>query len=87
MNNDRIRTIALMKGFKLKEQPDGSLDLNPYVYDFAHALLERQETKPQKGLAMQILDVLFLLSLVSLAGMTFGIGIMLGIGDITLIVN
>lgn len=36
---EKIKQIALANGFKLKEQPDGSIDLNPYVYDFAEALL------------------------------------------------
>lgn len=36
---DFIRELALQKGFKLKPQPDGTMDLNPYVYDFAQALL------------------------------------------------
>lgn len=35
-----IREVALSKGFKLKPQPDGSEDLNPYVYEFAEALTE-----------------------------------------------
>lgn len=39
ISNDQIEAIALANGFKLKEQPDGSLALNPYVYDFARALL------------------------------------------------
>lgn len=39
MNNEHIKHLALINGFKLKEQPDGSMDLNPYVYDFANALL------------------------------------------------
>lgn len=39
MTNDMIRQIALANGFKLKVQDDGTTDLNPYVYDFAHALL------------------------------------------------
>lgn len=39
MTNDQIKEIALANGFKLKEQPDGAMDLNPYVYDFARALV------------------------------------------------
>lgn len=39
MNNEQIKHLALQNGFKLKEQPDGTMDLNPYVYDFAVALL------------------------------------------------
>lgn len=38
MNKERIKELALANGFKLKEQPDGALDLNPYVYKFAAAL-------------------------------------------------
>ena len=34
-----IKDIALECGFKLKEQPDGSMDLNPYVYKFAEELV------------------------------------------------
>ena len=45
MTNDQIKELALANGFKLKEQPDGEMDLNPYVYDFARALiLSRGET-------------------------------------------
>lgn len=39
MTNDQIKEIALANGFKLKEQPSGEMDLNPYVYDFARALV------------------------------------------------
>ena len=39
MTKEQIREVALDNGFKLKEQPDGSLDLNPYVYEFAVALI------------------------------------------------
>lgn len=38
MNKQDIKQLALNNGFKLKEQPNGELDLNPYVYDFANAL-------------------------------------------------
>ena len=41
---EKIKQIALANGFKLKEQPDGSMDLNPYVYDFAEALLRELNT-------------------------------------------
>lgn len=34
----QIKELALANGFKLKEQPDGTMDLNPYVYDFVKAL-------------------------------------------------
>ncbi len=43
MTNEEIKKIALENGFKLKEQDDGSLDLNSYVYKFAHALLSNDK--------------------------------------------
>ena len=39
MIKEKIKKLALANGFKLKVQDDGSLDLNPYVYDFAKVLL------------------------------------------------
>ena len=39
MNKATIKRIALANGFKLKKQPGGEMDLNPYVYDFARALI------------------------------------------------
>jgi hypothetical protein len=39
MNKSEIRDLALANGFKLKEQADGNMDLNPYVYRFASALM------------------------------------------------
>ncbi|WP_372845478.1 hypothetical protein [Psychrobacter sp.] len=53
MNNERIKEIALANGFKLKEQPNGEMDLNPYVYDFARALLAERDKgiTPIKSLA------------------------------------
>lgn len=38
MEKSRIKAIALSSGFKLKEQPNGEMDLNPYVYKFAKLL-------------------------------------------------
>ena len=38
MEKSRIKAIALSSGFKLKEQPNGNMDLNPYVYEFAKLL-------------------------------------------------
>lgn len=43
MTNDQIKEIALANGFKLKEQPSGEMELNPYVYDFARALIDENE--------------------------------------------
>ena len=39
MNKQYIKDVALECGFKLKEQPDGNMDLNPYVYTFAEELI------------------------------------------------
>lgn len=42
MTPERIKALALANGFKLKLQPDGREDLNPYVYEFAADLVEAQ---------------------------------------------
>ena len=42
MTNDEIRALALSHGFTLRPQPDGLMDLNPYVYAFARALVEQE---------------------------------------------
>lgn len=41
MNKKRVRELALSNGFKLKQQPSGEMDLNPYVYEFVDALLSK----------------------------------------------
>ena len=41
MNKQYIKDVALECGFKLKEQPNGELDLNPYVYTFADKLIKQ----------------------------------------------
>ena len=38
MDIQKVKELALANGFKLKEQADGSIDLNAYVYDFANAI-------------------------------------------------
>ncbi len=45
MNNERIKEIALANSFKLKEQPNGEMDLNPYVYVFSRELLKVQHER------------------------------------------
>ena len=40
LSNDEISSIALRNGFKTKLQPDGSMSLNPYVFEFVKALFE-----------------------------------------------
>ena len=41
MNKQYIKDVALECGFNLKEQPNGELDLNPYVYTFADKLIKQ----------------------------------------------
>lgn len=40
ISRDLIKRLALENGFSLKLQPDNSMDLNPYVYDFAAKVAE-----------------------------------------------
>ena len=42
LTTERITELALANGFKLKAQPGGTEALNPYVFDFAAALLEEK---------------------------------------------
>lgn len=48
MNKNQIKDLALSNGFKLKQQPTGERDLNPYVYDFAEALLAKANERIEK---------------------------------------
>ena len=38
MTRDRIKAIALARGFTERQQADGSMDLNGYVYALAEAI-------------------------------------------------
>lgn len=40
LTKEDIKRLALENGFKLKQQPSGEMELNPYVYDFARALID-----------------------------------------------
>lgn len=42
MTNEQIKAIYLAHGFKEKDQGEGRMDLNQYVYDAARALLTAQ---------------------------------------------
>lgn len=63
MDKENIRKIALDRGFKLKQQPDSSVDLNPYVYDFAAELeaqaIERfcEELKEKNCLSKEVHEI------------------------------
>lgn len=41
VSDAEIKALALQHGFTERDQGDGRMDLNPYVYDFARALLKR----------------------------------------------
>nr|WP_313098122.1 hypothetical protein [Moraxella sp. CTOTU48717] len=41
MTNDQIKELAIANGFKLEEQPDGTMNLNPYVYEFASVVFSK----------------------------------------------
>lgn len=56
MDKKTVKEIALANGFKLKEQPDGSLELNPYVYVFADKLVEHQQAKVE-GMQKRVEDL------------------------------
>jgi len=40
VSKEKIKELALKAGFKLKLQPGGEMDLNPYVYEFAITILK-----------------------------------------------
>ena len=51
MDIEKVKELALANGFKFKEQADGSMDLNAYVYDFANAI--EREAKAQAVLEVK----------------------------------
>jgi len=56
MEQEQIKELALASGFKLKEQEDGSMDLNGYVYTFANALIEANRIKQKAGHKLVLCD-------------------------------
>lgn len=46
LTRNRITEIALDNGFTLKEQPDGTVTLNPYVFDFVDAIVTELDREP-----------------------------------------
>lgn len=61
MSKKQIKDLALSNGFKLKQQPNGKMDLNPYVYDFAEALLAKANERIKELEEQQTEDLMFLL--------------------------
>lgn len=49
LNKETIKEIELANGFKLKEQANGEMDLNPYVYSTINKAIEFYESKKNGG--------------------------------------
>lgn len=45
MTRQELRDLALSCGFKLKEQPDGSMDLNPRTCDHYETAVDALKSK------------------------------------------
>ena len=69
IEKSRIKAIALSSGFKLKEQPNGEMDLNPYVYEFARAIGGNQHSN--RKLIKHLIDNLELGKVITLNGQDF----------------
>lgn len=41
LSDDDLKAIALENGFKIKDQGNGVMDLNPYVYDAMREVMRR----------------------------------------------
>lgn len=41
LSDDDLKAIALENGFKVKDQGNGVMDLNPYVYDAMREVMRR----------------------------------------------
>ena len=61
MTRDEIKKLALHFGFTLREQKDGTQDLNDYVYKFATACFVRGETSGIKHATERIKTVLWMM--------------------------
>ena len=51
MTRDQIKAIALARGFTERQQADGSMDLNGYVYAFAEAMYAEGQRAMQERVA------------------------------------
>ncbi|WLF84801.1 DUF551 domain-containing protein [Moraxella sp. ZY210820] len=49
LSKETIKDFALANGFKLKEQTNGEMDLNPYVYDTINKAIAFYESKKNGG--------------------------------------
>lgn len=55
VNREQVKQIALECGFKLKTQPDGTQDLNPYVYVFAERLIQTALEEDEREAILSLL--------------------------------
>ena len=58
MDIQKIKELALANGFKLKEQADGSMDLNAYVYDFANSIEQAAKAQAVPETQQAVIDEL-----------------------------
>lgn len=56
-NKEHIKELALSNGFKLKNQPCGKPELNPYVYEFATAIQREVESQYNNKLKSALADL------------------------------
>ena len=57
MDIEKIKELALVNGFKLKEQASGNMDLNAYVYDFANAIEQAAKAESHKSASLYQLEI------------------------------
>jgi hypothetical protein len=50
MTKNEMKELALKCGFKLKKQPNGEMDLNPYVYGLMEAVLRVKDKDTKQAL-------------------------------------
>ena len=48
MTKDKIYRLALASGFHPEEQPDGAMDVHPFVYEFAQRMLNSLSESERK---------------------------------------
>jgi len=56
MDIEKVKELALINGFKLKEQASGNMDLNAYVYDFANAIEREVRAQADQKIKLLLCD-------------------------------
>lgn len=57
MTHDELKALALRHGFTERLQPDGGMDLNPYVYEVLEKVLRIGELKARQELNAELLTL------------------------------